>query len=65
MDNSPPPSYLLFFGTLLNKLKVGVQNGWETTTHSKPPIPIIMIDQLEIGSSSHITISALLFFGRC
>ncbi len=53
-----------FFPTSPIKLKLGTANRWETTTNSKPPEPIIMISQSEIGSSSQITFVTL-FSGKC
>jgi hypothetical protein len=42
-----------FFPNLTHKTKTGIANMWETT-NSKPPEPIIMIDQAETGSSSEM-----------
>jgi hypothetical protein len=46
---------LYFFPTPPIKLKVGLQNKWETT-NSKPPGTIILIGQSETGSNRHIKI---------
>jgi hypothetical protein len=48
-----PSLVIYFFVTPAIKLKLGLQNRWETT-NNKPPQPIIMIDQLENRNSSQI-----------
>jgi hypothetical protein len=42
--------------------KAGAANRWETT-NSKPRDPIIMITQLETGTSTHIIFITLFFCG--
>jgi hypothetical protein len=57
-SHSSPVIY--FFPTRPIKLKLGLQNGWETT-NSKAQEPVIMIGQSETGSTSQIIFITLLW----
>jgi hypothetical protein len=51
-----------FFCNSTNKTEIGIAYTWGTA-NSKPPGPIIMIDQLEILSLSQVQFITLVFGG--